>query len=137
MKRVRPRDVLDLFTRIAIIGIGLSLPVWLYLVLTVLGGLIMSLAVLWGGVPGGAAFGVIYVYLTMFSFIACATTLPRLTTLDAPVKSSLKTPYLSSPVTMEQKTKRNNLLALCVAIRDRSTTEATGFLSSQAGLSVA
>ncbi|GGE48126.1 MULTISPECIES: cytochrome-c peroxidase [Rhodobacterales] len=31
MKRVRPRDVLDLFTRIAIIGIGLSLPVWLYL----------------------------------------------------------------------------------------------------------
>ncbi|KHQ49990.1 cytochrome-c peroxidase [Mameliella alba] len=31
MKRVRPRAVLDLLTRISIIGIGLSLPVWLYL----------------------------------------------------------------------------------------------------------
>lgn len=46
------------------------LPTRWYVVLTIFGGFIMSLAIYWGGTPGAAAFGVIYIYMTWFAFIA-------------------------------------------------------------------
>lgn len=41
-----------------------------HVALTISGGLLMSLAVLWGGTSGGAALGAIYVYLTCFAMVA-------------------------------------------------------------------
>lgn len=68
--------LLALSTAAVLVGVALFatagrvLPAPAYVALTVLGGLAMSLAVLWGGSPGGVAFGAIYVYLTCFALIA-------------------------------------------------------------------
>lgn len=54
-----------------------------YALLTVLGAVAISLVVLWGGPIGGVAFGVVYVYVSCFSFIALRAYAVALVTISA------------------------------------------------------
>jgi signal transduction histidine kinase len=54
-----------------LLGLGARpVPRLAYIGLTLLGAAAISLAVLWGGPTGGATFGVVFVYVSCFSFIA-------------------------------------------------------------------